>query len=142
MKKVRFSPCKWAQFRFLSPATRDALSTYFKRQRQAQAAFGKALREKRVPDRRGEPCTDCGRPAVVHDHPDYRRPFDVEPVCVGCNVRRRHALDYPPMLMILPIEVLDKYDMSNVSVEAVLRDQGYAPRPNNIIQFSASRRKA
>lgn len=33
-------------------------------------------------------CVDCGIPAKCYDHRDYAKPLDVEPVCVGCNVRR------------------------------------------------------
>lgn len=40
-------------------------------------------------------CTDCERPACDYDHRDYTRPFDVDPVCRRCNVRRGHALVWP-----------------------------------------------
>lgn len=33
-------------------------------------------------------CIDCGEPAKCYDHRDYRKPLDVEPVCVGCNKKR------------------------------------------------------
>lgn len=38
------------------------------------------------------PCMDCGHPAWVYDHRDYRKPKDVEPVCSGCNKNRGPAL--------------------------------------------------
>lgn len=33
-------------------------------------------------------CVDCGAQARLHDHRDYSRPLDVEPVCRQCNGRR------------------------------------------------------
>ena len=36
-------------------------------------------------------CLDCGNRAMVYDHRDYRRPLDVDPVCVGCNTARGPA---------------------------------------------------
>lgn len=33
-------------------------------------------------------CVDCGKQAKVYDHRNYEKPLVVEPVCVGCNVRR------------------------------------------------------
>jgi hypothetical protein len=33
-------------------------------------------------------CVDCGRPAYCYDHRDYNKPFDVVPVCAGCNSKR------------------------------------------------------
>lgn len=37
-------------------------------------------------------CTDCDQPAAMYDHRDYNRPLDVDPVCKGCNVRRKSAI--------------------------------------------------
>ena len=37
-------------------------------------------------------CVDCGAPARVHDHRDYRQPFITDPVCLSCNRRRGPAL--------------------------------------------------
>lgn len=39
-----------------------------------------------------ESCSDCGEPAAVRDHRDYRQPFQTEPVCLSCNRRRGRAL--------------------------------------------------
>ena len=36
-------------------------------------------------------CTDCGAHATQYDHRDYSKPFDVEPVCGSCNMRREPA---------------------------------------------------
>lgn len=34
-------------------------------------------------------CTDCTfRPAKCYDHRDYRKPLEVEPVCIPCNSSR------------------------------------------------------
>lgn len=33
-------------------------------------------------------CVDCGAPARGWDHRSYFRPFDVQPVCMGCDIRR------------------------------------------------------
>lgn len=38
-------------------------------------------------------CTDCPKPASVHDHRDYLRPLSVEPVCRTCNMRRGRAFN-------------------------------------------------
>lgn len=40
-------------------------------------------------------CADCGVAATQYDHRDYSKPFDVEPVCGGCNKRRGPALPWP-----------------------------------------------
>ena len=37
-------------------------------------------------------CVDCGSAAECYDHRDYNKPLDVEPVCIGCNVRRGPAI--------------------------------------------------
>ncbi len=36
-------------------------------------------------------CVDCEQPALAHDHRNYNRPLDVEPVCRSCNVKRGAA---------------------------------------------------
>jgi DNA-directed RNA polymerase subunit RPC12/RpoP len=37
-------------------------------------------------------CADCGRPAAVWDHRDYRLPLQVEPTCKRCNALRGPAI--------------------------------------------------
>lgn len=36
-------------------------------------------------------CVDCGNSASCYDHRDYTKPYKVEPVCNGCNIRRGPA---------------------------------------------------
>jgi len=38
-------------------------------------------------------CVDCGEPAEMHDHRNYYKPFEVDPVCRKCNAQRGQA--YP-----------------------------------------------
>jgi hypothetical protein len=38
-------------------------------------------------------CVDCGCRAHVHDHRDYTKPLEVDPVCFSCNSIRGMALD-------------------------------------------------
>ncbi len=33
-------------------------------------------------------CVDCGARAVEHDHRDYMKPLQVDPVCKSCNAAR------------------------------------------------------
>lgn len=33
-------------------------------------------------------CVDCGDAANEYDHRDYKKPMEVEPVCMGCNQLR------------------------------------------------------
>lgn len=42
--------------------------------------------ELRPPKEKG--CVDCGGQATTYDHRDYSKPLDVDPVCMGCNIRR------------------------------------------------------
>jgi hypothetical protein len=42
-------------------------------------------------------CTDCGAPAKCYDHRDYNKPLEVDPVCVGCNIRRGAAKPRVPV---------------------------------------------
>lgn len=37
-------------------------------------------------------CADCGKRAQHYDHRDYNKPYDVDPVCRSCNVRRGKAI--------------------------------------------------
>lgn len=39
-------------------------------------------------------CVDCGKPAKHYDHRDYNKPYEVEPVCVSCNIRRGRAVPW------------------------------------------------
>ena len=38
-------------------------------------------------------CVDCGKQADRYDHRDYRRPLDVEPVCLKCNAARGEGMN-------------------------------------------------
>lgn len=37
-------------------------------------------------------CVDCGDIALHHDHRDYSKPLEVEPVCGSCNAKRGPAV--------------------------------------------------
>ncbi len=37
-------------------------------------------------------CVDCGRRASAHDHRDYGKPLEVDPVCGSCNYKRGSAI--------------------------------------------------
>lgn len=43
-------------------------------------------------------CTDCSKQAECYDHRDYTKPMDVEPVCLGCNSKRRWGF-MPPQVV-------------------------------------------
>ncbi len=61
----------------------------------AMRAVKKAIKSGHLPEiTAATPCTDCGAPARVYDHRDYRSPLAVDPVCVGCNVRRGVAAPF------------------------------------------------
>ncbi len=57
---------------------------------RAVNAVQRAIQSGHLPAVSG-PCVDCGAPATVYDHRDYRRPMLVAPVCDGCNTRRGPA---------------------------------------------------
>lgn len=57
---------------------------------QAEVSRAKAVGALRAP--RGLACTDCGGSAVEYEHRDYNRPLDVQPICRGCNLRRKRAI--------------------------------------------------
>jgi hypothetical protein len=44
----------------------------------------------RLPD--GRKCADCDALAVVWEHRDYRKPYEVNAVCVRCNKKRGSPL--------------------------------------------------
>jgi len=39
-------------------------------------------------------CVDCGKTATCYDHRNYFLPFDVDPVCRSCDIRRGQAYPY------------------------------------------------
>lgn len=51
-------------------------------------------------------CTDCAKPAHEYDHRDYGKPFDIDPVCKGCNRKRGKAIfplgNMPPAVWRMP----------------------------------------
>lgn len=47
-----------------------------------------------LPKARGLKCVDCGQEAWHYDHRDYRKPLEIEPVCISCNYRRGRAEPY------------------------------------------------
>lgn len=42
------------------------------------------------------PCVDCGAAALEYDHRDYKKPMDVDPVCLACNQARGPGLHRDP----------------------------------------------
>lgn len=74
--------------------TRFCIKCESARMKVQAAAMGKvhaAIKYGRLPSYLGKLCVDCGAPAQCHDHRDYSRPLDVEPVCWSCNRRRGPA---------------------------------------------------
>ena len=56
---------------------------------QARLAVQRAVGSGDLPKLDGSvACVDCGKPARNYDHRDYRKPLDVDPVCVSCNKQR------------------------------------------------------
>ena len=70
---------------------------YYARQSSALRKLWRAVRAGKIENCRGKPCVDCGQPATVHEHRDYREPLVVEPVCAGCNARRPRTADFPEL---------------------------------------------
>ena len=66
-------------------------------------------------------CVDCGKPARNYDHRDYRKPLDVEPVCMSCNKQRGTAEPYASNPPPRP---------SDDEIVAALRAAGFPPVPN------------
>lgn len=62
-------------------------------QQRAMRAVKAAIKRGIIPDLKGGEyaCVDCGGVATEYEHRDYSRPYDVEPVCRGCNSRRGTA---------------------------------------------------
>ncbi len=58
----------------------------------ARNKFSYAVASGKVPRAKGLVCVDCGAAATRYDHRDYRKPFDVDPVCTACDNRRGQAL--------------------------------------------------
>jgi hypothetical protein len=64
-------------------------------QKLALMAANRAVVRGRLPRLDGSiACVDCGKPAKHYDHRDYAKPLDVDPVCVGCNIRRGPAKNH------------------------------------------------
>ena len=61
----------------------------------AEMKFIHAKASCRIPTHVGLSCSDCGEPAYGYDHRDYRKPFDVEPICRQCNSDRGPGLPLP-----------------------------------------------
>lgn len=70
---------------------------YYEFEKVKQRAHGIVCRARlrgKLLDPKTLKCTDCDKPAVFYDHPDYRNPLEVEPVCRGYNKRRGTGLPY------------------------------------------------
>jgi hypothetical protein len=80
------------------PVLGEEKVSYPERKRLASVAFAairKAIRAGSLKKLDGSVnCVDCGRPAELYDHRDYRDYLKVQPVCRRCNVKRGSAL--PP----------------------------------------------
>ena len=56
-----------------------------------------------IAKRRGLPpasnfaCQDCGEQARAWDHRDYRKPLEVDAVCISCNLKRGPAIWKDPV---------------------------------------------
>lgn len=62
-------------------------------QRKAIQQVNAAVRRGDLPALTGQQlCHDCGQPAVMYDHRDYRNAMDVHAVCASCNCRRGRAV--------------------------------------------------
>jgi hypothetical protein len=61
-------------------------------QDKARRVVARAVRDGRLARLDGSiRCVDCRGPAEGYDHRDYRKPLDVQPVCMDCNIRRGAA---------------------------------------------------
>jgi 5-methylcytosine-specific restriction endonuclease McrA len=69
----------------------DYLREYERLQRRAQGAVRYAVKTGKMPSARNFHCADCGRKATAYDHRNYRKAFDVDPVCKSCNRKRGSA---------------------------------------------------
>lgn len=62
-------------------------------QQRAHHLVNRAIVNGKLPKLNGSvKCKDCGMPASIYDHRDYRKPLRVDPVCTFCNARRGSAL--------------------------------------------------
>jgi hypothetical protein len=74
--------------------------------KRAHAQFAANFKRLKLPNLKTTrvKCADCDQRAEVWDHRDYRYPFAVEPVCVGCNSARGPGKPHnglvPPRLKI------------------------------------------
>ncbi len=59
---------------------------------QAHNLMRKEIKAGRLLPASAHKCVDCGKPAKGYDHRDYRKPLDIQPVCIGCNNRRGPGL--------------------------------------------------
>jgi hypothetical protein len=71
----------------------DCNRTHEKEKQRAISAVTKAVRNGDLPKASVCKCVDCGRQAQQHDHRDYTKPLEVEPVCRSCNQKRGHAFN-------------------------------------------------
>lgn len=53
-----------------------------------RACVAKAIKDGLIPRADSCVCVDCGSSAQVHDHRDYNKPLQVDPVCRSCNYKR------------------------------------------------------
>lgn len=60
-------------------------------QSRCSALMWKGIKLGLIPNRIGELCVDCGKTAAAHDHRDWSKPLEVDPVCLSCNKKRGPA---------------------------------------------------
>ena len=74
---------------------------------RARARLGAAVKSGKISPAHTKMCVDCGYQAQVHDHRDYTKPLEVDPVCKSCNGYRGMAKD--SQLRVIP-KIFLKYD--------------------------------
>lgn len=67
-------------------------------------------------------CTDCGEPAQEYDHRDYKKPLEVDPVCMACNAARGPGLHRDPSETgVKPLTIRKRFDR-NAPSNSEVRD--------------------
>lgn len=69
----------------------DSGPEFYAARQRAIGVIGNAVRLGRLQPAFQRTCVDCGADAQVYDHRDYRKPYEVDPVCQTCNLKRGRA---------------------------------------------------
>lgn len=79
----------------------DTCPAFFLAQQRAMAVISEACRLGILLRAYQRTCVDCGAHAQVYDHRDYSKPYEVDPVCQVCNLKRGRAKwRIPPEVVI------------------------------------------